>query len=44
MVSKEELRAWDIYCKEFVLVKGKYVFNLGSSSNDIKLTTQINLK
>ncbi|MGE0088527.1 MAG: glycoside hydrolase family 3 N-terminal domain-containing protein [Bacteroidales bacterium] len=44
LVNKADLKAWDINSKEYVLTKGSYAFQVGSSSADIKQSIQINLK
>lgn len=43
IVNKTDLKAWDVVSKEYVLTKGIYEFQVGSSSANIKLTTHINL-
>jgi beta-glucosidase len=44
LVNKADLKAWDTISKEYVLTKGTYEFQAGSSSVDIKQTTQLNLQ
>ena len=42
-VLKKELRYWDEKTRQFVTPEGKYVFLIGSSSEDIKLQETIEL-
>ena len=42
-VPKKELRYWDEKTRQFVTPEGKYVFLIGSSSEDIKLQETIEL-
>jgi beta-glucosidase len=44
IVNKTDLKAWDVASKEYVLAKGLYEFQVGSSSADIILTTHIDLQ
>lgn len=42
-VNKNDLRVWDSQAKKFIIPKGIYTFMIGTSSDDIRLTTQIDL-
>jgi len=44
IVNMHDLKAWDIQKKEYVLTKGEYQLQVGASSEDIKLTSSINIK
>lgn len=42
-VAKEQLRYWDVAQGSFVTPKGTYLFMVGASSNDIRLTKEVEL-
>jgi len=44
IVNMHDLKAWDTQKKEYVLTKGEYQLQVGASSEDIKLTSSINIK
>lgn len=43
ILKKEELRYWDELKSSFIVPKGKYVFTVGASSEDIRLTKKFEI-